>query len=150
MQPLNLPSYEYRRREGKNGKPEIFDPIRRKFVRLTPEEWVRQHLLHYLVHHKGYPASLIVVEAKLSYNNLVKRGDIVVYGPNGKPLLVVECKAPQVPVTQAVFDQAAMYNMSLQVGILVVTNGLDHFSCRIDHRERSCLFLAEIPRYEDI
>jgi hypothetical protein len=146
-QPLNLPAYEPRIREQVLGKPEIFDPVRRKFVRLTPEEWVRQHFLNYLIAHKGYPASLIAVEASLKYNRLVKRSDILVYGPDGKPLLVVECKAPEVEITQAVFDQVAMYNMSLLVGFVVVSNGLEHFACRINHENNSYSFLKEIPDY---
>jgi type I site-specific restriction endonuclease len=126
---------------------EIFDPMRRKFVRLTAEEWVRQHFLNYLTGHKGYPSSLIAVEASLAYNRLVKRSDILVHGPNGKPLLVVECKAPEVELTQAVFDQVALYNMSLMVGYVVVTNGLEHFACRINHENHNYSFLEEIPDF---
>ncbi len=150
MPPLNLPAYEPRIREQNSGKPEIFDRVRKKFVRLTPEEWVRQHFLNYLTAHKGYPASLIAVEAALKYNRLVKRSDILVYGPGGKPLLVVECKAPEVEVSQAVFDQVAMYNMSLLVGFVVVTNGLEHFACKISHENKSYTFLKEIPDYETL
>lgn len=144
---LNLPAYEPRIRESHSGKQEIFDPVRRKYVRLSPEEWVRQHFLHYLMVYKGYPQSLMAVEASLSYNRQVKRSDILVYGPGGKPLLVVECKAPEVELTQAVFDQVAMYNMSLMVGIVMITNGLEHYACSIDHEKRSYKFLTEIPDY---
>lgn len=150
MQQLNLPAFEIRERKRPDGKPEIFDSVRRRFVRLTPEEWVRQHFLNYLVNHLGYPPALIAVEAQLTYNRLQKRGDIVVFGQHHKPVLIVECKAPGVAVTQAVFDQVAMYNMSLQVDYLVVTNGLAHYACLIDHAAKSYRFLEGIPRYGDI
>jgi hypothetical protein len=146
MEKLNLPDITPRLRAGKNGHREIFDEIRRKFVRLTPEEWVRQHFLHYLVG-LGYPASLIVVEAALKYNNLVKRFDILASRTDGTPCLVVECKAPSVEITQAVFDQVAMYNMTLNVEYLAVTNGLVHYTCRIDHVQRTYAFLKEIPAF---
>jgi len=147
MQQLNLPDFEARIRHDRNGKQEIFDGFRRKFVRLTPEEWVRQHFLNFLVTQKGYPVSVIVVEASLTYNRLKKRGDILVYGPGGNPCLVVECKSPEVEITQGVFDQVAMYNMSLTVDFLVVTNGLQHYACRIDHHKKSFQFLKDVPEY---
>jgi hypothetical protein len=150
MQQLNLPAYEPRIREIRPGRHEIFDPVRRKFVRLSSEEWVRQHFLSYLISNKGYPVSLIAVEASLTYNRQLKRSDILVYGPGGTPLLVVECKAPEVELTQAVFDQVAMYNMSLIVDFVVVTNGLEHFACRINHEKLSYTFLNEIPDYETL
>lgn len=150
MPPLNLPAFGPRLRENSSGKAEIFDPIRKKFVRLTPEEWVRQHFLNLLTAFKGYPASLIAVESSLIYNRRAKRSDILVYGTNGKPLLIVECKAPEVPIDQAVFDQAAMYNKTLKVPYLLVTNGMQHFSCKIDHTSSSYLFLPDIPGYEAI
>jgi len=150
MQRLNLPAYEPRIREDHKGKREIFDPFRKKFVRLTPEEWVRQHFLNYLVVAKGFPASVIVVEAFLPVNRLKKRCDILVYGPAGKPVLVVECKAPEVEITQAVFDQVARYNMTLLVDYLVVTNGMQHYACRIDHRKRKFEFLQEVPEYREV
>jgi len=150
MRPLNLPAYEPRIREERPGRPDIFDPVRKKFVRLNPEEWVRQHFLNYLVHFKGFPASLIAVEASLNYNGLLKRSDILVYSPQGKPVLVVECKAPEVEVTQLVFDQAALYNMTLKVEFMVVTNGLEHFSCRIDHEQGDYVFLKQIPEYREL
>jgi hypothetical protein len=146
MEKLNLPDITARLRAGNNGQQEIFDGIRRKFVRLTPEEWVRQHFLHYLVG-LGYPASLIVVEAALKYNNLSKRFDILASRTNGTPCLIVECKAPSVEITQTVFDQVAMYNMTLNVPYLAVTNGLTHYACRIDHALRTYAFLTEIPAY---
>jgi len=150
MQKLNLPAFEIRIRQNRSGKEEIFDPFRRRFVRLTREEWVRQHFLNFLVTQKGYPPAVIVVEGSLTYNRLKKRSDILVYGPTRNPCLVVECKAPEVEITQDVFDQVAMYNMSLTVGFLVVTNGLQHYACRIDHRTKTFEFLKEIPEYREI
>jgi hypothetical protein len=150
MQKLNLPDINARTRLGSNGKSEIFDEIRRKFVRLTPEEWVRQHFLHYMIIHLGFPASLIVVEASLIYNKMKKRFDVVAYNNTGKPMLIVECKAPEVKITQSVFDQVAMYNMTMKVGYLLVTNGLTHYACQIDHDKRSFAFLPELPKFEEL
>lgn len=148
MEKLNLPEIHARIRDGHSGKQEIFDEIRKKFVRLTPEEWVRQHFLHYMIAHLGYPASLIVVEAAVKYNNMVKRFDILAHLADGRPCLVVECKSPGTGITQAVFDQVAMYNMTLTVDYLAVTNGLMHYACKIDHFNRTYSFLKEIPAYD--
>ena len=148
MEKLNLPEINARIREGKNGKTEIFDEIRKKFVRLTPEEWVRQHFLHFMIFQLGFPASLIVVEAELTYNKMKKRFDILAYRADGKPCFVVECKSPDIEITQAVFDQVAMYNMTLTVDYLAVTNGKSHYTCQIDHEKRAYSFLKEIPRYD--
>ena len=147
MEKLNLPDIAARIREGKSGKHEIFDEIRKKYVRLTPEEWVRQHFLHYMTSHLGFPASLIVVEAAIKYNQLVKRFDILAYRADGKPCLVVECKSSDVEITQAVFDQVAMYNMTLAVDYLAVTNGISHYACKIDHDKRTYSFLKDIPTF---
>ncbi len=148
MEKLNLPEIAARTRPGKSGKQEIFDEIRKKFVRLTPEEWVRQHFLHFMVHQLGFPASLIVVEAAIKYNSMPKRFDILAYRTDGKPCLVVECKGPEIEITQAVFDQVAMYNMTLTVDYLAVTNGISTYSCSIDHEKRSYSFLKEMPAFE--
>jgi len=150
MQHLNLPDSDFNIRKGKSGKNEIFDPYRKKFVRLTPEEWVRQHFLQYMVNHLGFPASLIRVEAEIIYNRMKKRFDILACDTDGKPCMVVECKAPSIEITQEVFDQVAMYNMSLEVAYLVVTNGLNHYACAIDHKNRKFDFLKEIPEYRVI
>ena len=149
MQTLNLPGVVLRIRN-KREKQEIFDSVRKKFVALTPEEWVRQHFIHYLTDHRNVPHSLIAVETSLHYHRLKKRSDIVVYGKNGAPCLIVECKAPEVTVTQAVFDQVAMYNMALKVPYLAVTNGMVHFACHIDHDKGKIVFLKEIPEYEEM
>jgi len=150
MEKLNLPGITARIRDGKNGKKEIFDEIRKKFVNLTPEEWVRQHFLHFMIARLGFPASLIVVEAAIKYNKMVKRFDILVYRADGKPCMMVECKSPGVEITQAVFDQVAMYNMTLMVDYLAVTNGMAHYACKIDHENRTYAFLRDIPNYQTI
>jgi hypothetical protein len=149
MQTLNLPAAGLKFRD-QNGHPEVFDEFRKKYVVLTPEEWVRQHFIHYLVNEKHVPASLIHVEASLKYNRLAKRSDVLVYSRSGNPCLIVECKAPEVKITQAVFDQVAMYNMTMKVDYLVVTNGMEHFACIIDHEKRTYGFLKEIPDYEEM
>ena len=149
MQALNLPDTTLRIRM-KGEKQEVFDNVRKKFVALTPEEWVRQNFIHYLTDHRKVPRSLIAVEASLRYHRLKKRSDIVVYGKDGAPCLVVECKAPEVTMTQAVFDQVAMYNMALKVPYLAVTNGMVHFACYIDHGSGKIIFLKEIPEYEEM
>jgi predicted type IV restriction endonuclease len=150
MPKLNLPEYPCRIREKQGGKHEIYDTIRRKYVRMTQEEWVRQHLLNFFVHHLDFPPSLIQVEGSLKYNRLSKRSDIVVYGKQGKPLLAVECKAPSVEITNDVFNQLAMYNFSLKVPYLVVTNGLDHYCCVLDPVSKQFNHIPEIPSYQTL
>jgi len=150
MEKLNLPDINARTRSGQNGKEEIFDEIRKKFVRLTPEEWVRQNFLHFMVFNLGFPASLIVVEASLTYNRMKKRFDILAYNNSGNPVMIVECKAPAIALTQDVFDQVAMYNMTLKVNYLVVTNGLAHYACLINHENRSYDFLDGLPNFEEV
>ena len=150
MPKLNLPEYPFTIRSKADGKKEILDPVRKKFVRLTPEEWVRQHFLNFMVTRHHYPASLIHVEASLTYNRLSKRSDIVVYSRQGKPLMAVECKAPPVVITQKVFEQLAMYNFTLRVSYLVLTNGLQHFICRMEPGNGNFTFLEEFPDYGDL
>jgi hypothetical protein len=149
MQALNLPPFPLRTAEI-NGRPAIFDAFRRRYVALTPEEWVRQHFLHWLVSHKNYPAGRIAVEASLQYNKMQKRADAIVYGGEGQALMIIECKAPQVPVTQEVFDQIARYNFSFRVAYLAVTNGLDHYCCRWDTAGGRWLFLQDFPLYDGL
>jgi type I site-specific restriction endonuclease len=149
MQPLNLPPSELKIRSMK-GKNEVFDAIRKKYVALTPEEWVRQHFIGYLVREKNVPASLIAVETSLKYNGLQKRSDIVIYNNLGKPRMIVECKAPEIKITQDVFDQVAIYNMTLNVPCLVVTNGMEHFACHIDQRNQTYEFLRDIPDFREM
>ena len=146
MKALNLPGANLRIRT-QGDKTQVFDSIRKRFIHLTSEEWVRQHFIHYLINFKSVPASLIGIEKKILYNRLVKRCDIVVYDRNGLPLLIVECKAPEVEITQEVFNQIAMYNMTLKVNYLVVTNGMEHIACFIDFNKQDYSFLKEIPEY---
>jgi type I site-specific restriction endonuclease len=137
---------ELRLRDNK-GRTEVFDIVRKRYVNLSREEWVRQHFIRYLVNDRKIPVSLISVEASLTYNGLKKRSDIVAYDASGRPRMIVECKAPEVGLTQDVFDQVALYNMTLDVPFLVVTNGVQHFACRIDRRNSSYEFLKEVPDF---
>lgn len=146
MQPLNFPSYDFRFKNSEN-KVYIFDVIRKKFVMLQPEEWVRQHVTHYILQEKKYPISLINVEKQLKINQLVKRYDIVVFNPDGSIKILVECKAPNIKITQATFDQIAQYNMQLNAEYLMVTNGLDHFYCKMNFKEEKYTFLRHIPDF---
>ena len=147
---LNFPDYNFKiingDKEGQSSK--VFDMVRRKYVVLTPEEWVRQHLLNYLVFDKEYPKSLIGIEKRMLVNRIVKRADIVVYGKSGKPVLIAECKAPSVKITQATFDQAARYNLTLRVDYFVLTNGIDTFCCTLDHLNKTYHFQESIPSYQ--
>jgi hypothetical protein len=149
MPELNLPAFQPKIRQGKKGA-EIFDETRRKYIRLTPEEWVRQHVIRYLADHLGYPLSVIVAEAELHYHSMKKRFDLLAYDLNGKPRLIVECKAPSVPVSQAVFDQIAVYNTTLKVDYLLVTNGLIHYICQVNHSSGSVQFLEHIPAFHQL
>lgn len=147
MQALNLPDHGVKTKHAPEGT-RIFDPARREWVALTPEEWVRQHVLNYLVHEVGCPLSLISVEKKLLVNKLTKRADVVVHDRHGIPVLLVECKAPEVNVDQRAFEQAARYNTVFKVPYLLVTNGLVHFCCRVGRAENAIEFLPSIPNYE--
>jgi len=146
MQELNFPKFSFRFKNSEN-KLAIFDEIRKKFVVLQPEEWVRQHCIHYLIYLKNYPKSLLNVEKELVLNNLKKRYDIVVFEPKGNLQLIVECKAPNVKITQEVFDQIARYNMILNANYLMVTNGINHYYCQIDAENQRYIFLEDIPDY---
>ena len=145
MQKLNFTSYSFRLKNS-NNKTYIFDEIRKKFIVLQPEEWVRQHVVRFLLE-KGYPLSLINVEKKLEVNGLTKRYDIIVFRPNGEILLIVECKAPEIAITQATFDQIARYNLTLQADFLMITNGLHHYFCTMDYENQTYHFLKELPDY---
>jgi hypothetical protein len=149
MEKLNLPTYSFNIKLIEQRKY-IFDFIRKKFVILTPEEWVRQNFLKYLVEEKKYPASLITVEKEFKLNKLSKRCDALIYNREGNPILIVECKAASVKIDQKVFDQIARYNMQLNVDFLVVTNGLQHFCCKIDYEKQEYYFLKDIPEYDQL
>jgi type I site-specific restriction-modification system R (restriction) subunit len=132
------------------GKQEVFDPVRKKYVTLTAEEGVRQNFIRFLVSRKNVPASLLAVETSIRYNRLSKRCDIVVFSRNGKPVLIVECKAREIKIDQLVFQQVAMYNFTLKVKYLVVTNGSETFTCMVDHEKGSFQFLDEVPDFEEL
>ncbi len=146
MLSLNLPKYEFKFKSSKN-RLSIFDIIRKKFVVLNPEEWVRQHIVHYLIEELNYPISLISVEKKITFNKLTKRTDILVFNSQGKPDIIVECKAPTIKISQNAFDQIAQYNMKLNANILMVTNGLQHYYCSMDKLNERYIFLENIPHY---
>lgn len=130
------------------GGPTVFDPVRRKHVRLTPEEWVRQHLLAFLLHERGCPPALVGVEVGFTYQRMPRRADVLVHDRHGRPLLMAECKAPSVALTQAAFDQVARYNKVMQAPYLVVTNGLTLYSCALDFQARTYRFLDDVPAFE--
>lgn len=149
MASLNLPSYPFKIIQ-KGDKKMIFDNFRKTYIALTPEEWVRQHFLMWMVAELGYPAGLIAVETSLTYNNMKKRADAVVYDKPGKPLMIIECKAPEIQITENTLQQAARYNFSLKTCYLILTNGLEHYCCYIDLKASRVNFLAEIPRYDEL
>ncbi len=144
MQELNFPKYSFRFKSSEN-KLSVFDEIRKKFVLLTPEEWVRQHVVQFLLQHKNYPKSLINVEKVIKVNDLTKRYDVVVYNTDGSIFLLVECKAPSVVITQETFNQIARYNLVLKAEHLMVTNGLNHYFCQMDFKEQKYIFLEDLP-----
>jgi type I site-specific restriction endonuclease len=126
---------------------QVFDVVRKKYFKLTAEEWVRQHFIHYLNKDKNYPFGLMGVEQMIKYNNLKTRADIVLYNIDGIPNMIVECKAPNMNITQDTFDQIARYNFKLKVKYLVVTNGLQHFCCEMEYEKNQINFLEEIPEF---
>lgn len=149
MLSLNLPAFAFKMAE-KEGKRIIFDPVRNKYVALTPEEWVRQHFVNYLISIKKFPQSLLANEVLIKLNHTSKRCDTVAYNRFLIPLVIVEYKAPTIPITSTVFDQIVRYNMALRVRYLIVSNGMCHYCCKIDYDTQSYAFLAGIPEYEDL
>ena len=149
MQKLNFPKYNFRFKNNEN-KTLIFDIIRKKFVILTPEEWVRQHTLHFLITEKKYPVSYINVEKQLLLNDTVKRYDIVTFKNDGDVEIIIECKAPSIPINQVTFDQIARYNLALNSNLLMVTNGLTHYFCKMDVKNKKYLFLRDLPEYNQL
>ena len=149
MIPLNLPDYEIKL-SGTPDKPTIFDVLRRKYIALTPEEWVRQHFIHFMIEHKGYPLTLLANEVKLNVGDKKLRADSVLYSTELKPRMIIEYKAPSINITQKVFNQITVYNMLLHVDYLIVTNGLQHYCCKMDYVSKKYLFLTEIPDYKNI
>ena len=146
---LNLPPYEIKIQE-KDGKRTIFDFLRRKYVALTPEEWVRQHFTHYLVEHKGYPKGLLGNEIELRIGEKRLRCDSILYNKVAQPRMIIEYKAPTIPIQQKTFDQISAYNLLLKVDYLIVSNGLQHHCCRMDYDTQSYTFLEGIPDYEKL
>ena len=146
---LHLPPYPVRLNE-KNGKQKIFDTLRRRYVALTPEEWVRQHFVHFLINHKHYPASLMANEVRLTIGEKTVRADSVLYDTRLQPRMIVEYKAPHIAITQKVFDQISVYNLLLHVDYLVVSNGMQTYACKMDYDNQKYLFLEDIPEYDNI
>jgi len=147
MQKLNFPSYSFRFKNSEN-KVAIFDPIRKKFIILSPEEWVRQHVVQFLVEEKKYPKSHINVEKLLKVNDLKKRYDVVVFNPDGSIKVLVECKAPEIKISQTTFDQIARYNLTLKAEFLMLTNGHNHYFCKMEFENEKYQFLSELPIFE--
>jgi type I site-specific restriction endonuclease len=149
MERLNLPPAKLNMKQ-ENGRTKVFDVIRKKFVALIPEEWVRQHLIHYFINELQYPSGLMAVEKIVKINGMNKRADIVVYNKKGLPVMIVECKAPDVAVDNSVFEQAARYNMKLGVGHLLVTNGLKHYCARLSKKGGGYKMLKTMPLYDEL
>ena len=146
---LNLPQYEIKIGE-KDGKRTIFDFLRRKYVTLTPEEWVRQHFTHYLIAHKGYPKGLMGNEVELHVGEKRLRCDTILYNKQNQPQMIIEYKAPTIQIQQKTFDQISVYNLLLHVDYLIVSNGLEHYCCKMEYENQKYLFLQDIPDYENL
>lgn len=146
---LNLPQYPIKV-INRNGRRYIFDNLRKKYVALTPEEWVRQHFTHFMTDYKNYPSGLLANEVTLSLNGTTKRCDTVGYDRMMSPRLIIEYKAPHIEITQKVFEQISRYNLVLKVDYLIVSNGMQHFCCRMDYEKLSFTFLRQIPSYDEI
>ena len=149
MKELNLPQYSFKI-AGEPGRETIFDQVRRKYIRLTPEEWVRQHFVQYLVREGKYPPGLIGIEVSFKMNKLSKRVDILIHDRTGKPVMIVECKEPDVELDEKVFDQIVTYNMQFRVPFLVLTNGIMNYACRMDFENKRYDMLEVIPMYEEL
>lgn len=144
--PLNLPAFPFKIKQDES-QTYIFDRLRKKYLVLTPEEWVRQHLVQFLINQKKYPRALIKLEEGLKLNSLQKRTDIIIYNTSGEKIFLAECKAPSVKISQQTFDQIARYNFIHRVPLLLVSNGISHFCCLINFKESSYQFISEIPEY---
>ncbi|MDR2951331.1 MAG: type I restriction enzyme HsdR N-terminal domain-containing protein [Prevotella sp.] len=146
---LNLPPFNINVKKT-DGKLSVWDPLRRKFVALTPEEWVRQHFVNFLLTEKGYPSALVANEIQINLNNQKRRCDSVIYDRNLTPLMIIEYKAPDVNITQSVFDQIVRYNIVLKVKYLIVSNGMNHFCCEMNYVDQTFCYLPDIPLYTDL
>lgn len=149
LQPLNLPPYPFKINDN-DGQLTLFDEIRKKHLIITPEEWVRQHFVQYLINQKKYPKTLIKLEGGLRLHGMAKRTDIVVFDKTGDKILMIECKAPAVNIDQKVFDQIARYNITHKIRLLAVSNGLKHYYCRIDFEKQAYKFIPELPAYDEL
>ena len=149
MLQLNLPPYNIKVKN-ENGQRKIFDILRRKYLVITPEEWVRQHFIHYLIDYKGYPISLLANEIPLSIGEKVIRADSVLYDSHLRPRMIIEYKAPHIQLTQKVFDQISAYNLLLHVDYLIVSNGIDTYICKMDYEYQTYTFLPSIPDYKEL
>lgn len=149
MIPLNLPSYPIKL-AGTRQKPSIFDILRRKYVALTPEEWVRQHFVHFLIEHKGYPSSLLANEVSLKIGEKSLRVDTVLYDRNLQPRMIIEYKAPSIPLTTHVLNQVGNYNRLLHVDYVIISNGLQHYCCKMDYASQRFVLLEDIPLYQEM
>ena len=146
MLQLNLPPYNFRIKK-ENEKLFIFDAQRKRYVSLTPEEWVRQHFIRFLVEEKKYPAAYLAIEKQLTMNGMKKRCDAILYNELAQPVMIIEFKAPNVPITQQTFDQVAVYNTKLKVDYFMISNGLEHYCCRVNTENSNYEFFSEIPTY---
>lgn len=147
MRKLNLPEIKVTLKK-EQGKVWIFDIIRKKYIILTPEEWVRQHFIHYLIYHLKYPRSLFRIEGSLSYNTLQKRSDILIFDRDGKPWMLIECKAADIRLSQKAFNQVAVYNMTVNAKYLAVTNGMAHYCCEALKAGEESVFLESFPAFQ--
>jgi len=149
MIPLNLPPFDIKL-QGTREQPRIFDVLRRRYVALTPEEWVRQSFIHYLIEHMNYPAALLANEISLKVGQKQLRADSVLYDRDLHPRIIIEYKAPTISITQEVFDQISVYNMLLHADYLIVSNGIQHYCCKMDYEGKKYLFLDHIPKYSEL
>lgn len=147
---LNLPAYDVKLRQTADGKPQIWDVLRQQFVALTPEEWVRQHFVHYLTDCLGYPAALMTNEVSIGLNGMSRRCDTVLYSQTLSPRMILEYKRPTVNITQKVFDQICRYNLVMRVDYLIVSNGINHYCCFMNYENMTYRFLEKIPSYSEL
>lgn len=149
MKALNLPTYSLKIKS-ENGLGYVYDRFRRKYIRLTPEEWVRQNFACYLVAEKGYPAMRLSLEKSLVVHKMIKRCDILVYNDMAEPVMMIECKSPDIKIGQGTFEQLSVYNIKFRVEYLIITNGISHYCCKVDFGNSEIRFLPEIPHYSEI
>ncbi len=149
MLPLKFPSYDFKVQD-RGGSAVVFDAVREKWIPLLPEEWVRLHTVQYLIKEKGVPAGLIGIEKAFKYKGMQRRADVIVHDRQGRPVLMVECKAPSVKIDQSVFDQVARYNLVIHARYLFVTNGLQHYCCEVDREKKAYTFLEDLPDYTQL